>query len=128
MNMFHKHLSTVKYNTAVDDTLLSEIIHPVHRKNDPQVPYSLSYAQLDSGKQSLLHKLSNATETYIITAGNGIIKVGSKKEKVSKGSIIVVPPNTQQNIHNTGKTRLCFYCIVSPPWNKKLDMKISPKE
>jgi len=120
--MFHKQTFKIPHKSAVDDTNLAEIIHPIHSKNDPNLPYSLAHAKLDPGKKSTPHKLMQSTETYIITHGSGEIIIDKKKESVHKGSVIVVEPNKEQSIQNTGFSPLFFYCIVSPPWQEKQDI------
>jgi len=120
--MFHKQTFKIPHKSAVDDTNLAEIIHPIHSKNDPNLPYSLAHAKLDPGKKSTPHKLMQSTETYIITHGSGEIIIDGKTESVHKGSVIVVEPNKEQSIQNTGFSPLIFYCIVSPPWQEKQDI------
>lgn len=122
--MFHKKSKKQMHKRTVDNSYLAEIIHPIHNKTNPNTPYSLSHAHLSSGKQTMPHKLTHSTETYIIINGKGVITVNTEKEHVSSGSIIVVPPNTIQYIENTEETILEFYCIVSPPWQRHQDQPV----
>jgi mannose-6-phosphate isomerase-like protein (cupin superfamily) len=123
--MFHKKISQEKHYIAGDSTLLAEVIHPLHQQNRPNLPYSLAHVLLAPNKQSTLHKLTDSSETYIIVKGKGKIVVNNEKENISKGSIIVVPPNTYQYIHNTGTIDLECYCIVAPPWQKNQDISLT---
>ncbi|HMA83865.1 MAG TPA: cupin domain-containing protein [Candidatus Thermoplasmatota archaeon] len=120
--MFHKQTPRLPHKIAVDDTYLAEIIHPIHSKNDPNLPYSLAHAELDPKKKSTPHKLIQSTETYIITHGSGEITIDGKTKSIHAGSVIVVEPNKEQSIQNTGSSTLLFYCIVSPPWEEKDDV------
>jgi len=119
--MFHKKTHDLKHGIVSDDTFLTEIIHPVHNKEDPKTPYSLAHAQLEPNTQSRPHVLTESIETYIIIKGVGEISIENEKEQVYPGSIIIVPPKQIQHIKNTGSTILEFYCIVSPPWTQKYD-------
>ena len=122
--MFHKKSNQENHHITIDSTLLAEIIHPIHHHNDPNIPYSLAHVILPPNKKSKPHKLSDCSETYIIIQGNGKIIINTEEENISKGSIIVVPPNTPQSIENTGMVDLECYCIVSPPWQKNKDKPI----
>ena len=122
--MYHKKVIEGLFQTALDNTLLTELIHPNNNPNDPDLPYSLAFAKIAPGKQSTAHKLRHSTEVFIFTNGTGNMIIEQEKEVVSKGSIIHVPANKTQYLINTGETNLEFYCIVSPPWNKEDDISV----
>lgn len=119
--MFHTNFKKHEKNVVKDKTLLAEIIHPIHHDKDPNIPYSLAFAQLKPEDKSRPHTLTESTETYIIIRGKGEITVDDKKEPIHSGSVIVVPPNSVQYLKNIGNELLEFFCIVSPPWQKNKD-------
>ena len=41
-----------------------------------------------------------------------------KNLKLKKDDSVYVPPNTEQNIRNTGSELLKFLCIVEPAWTQ----------
>lgn len=124
--MFHKQSKDQIHETADDETLLAEIIHPLHHQTDPKTPYSLAHVVLEPGKHSQPHQLQKSTETYIIVSGKGTLHVDNEQTIVSPGSVAVVPKKSRQFIINTGERNLEFFCIVSPPWQKKQDTACSP--
>ena len=101
---------------AGDDTMLKEILHPLHHKL--KLPYSLAYAFLEKGETSLLHSLSGS-EVYFILNGKGKVTLGEKEFVIGKGDCIYVAPNMPQSVSNTGGSKLEFICIVSPPWTEE---------
>ena len=123
--MFIKKMNPKLNIVATDQTRLSEIIHPIHNTKDPAVLYSLAYAFLLPGKQSVPHRLTHSTETLIIIKGNGEITIQGEKESICQGCIVVVPPGKDQCIYNNGSNNLEFYCIVSPPWDKNQDISLN---
>lgn len=64
---------------------------------------------------STRHRLIS-TEVYYILAGEAWMHVGVESAKVGPGDAIVIPPETEQWIRNTGKVQLEFLCIVDPAW------------
>ena len=122
--MYHKKIADASFQTAVDNTILTEIIHPKHNANDPNISYSLAFAKILPGNKSKAHKLTYSTEVLIFTKGYGKMIIENETELISKGSIILVPPQKLQYVINTGETDLEFYCIVSPPWKKEEDISL----
>ena len=114
--MIVKHIPQLPFFIAGDETQLTEVLHP---KNDLiELPYSIAYAKIEPGKASLPHTLCGS-ETYIFTAGEGIITVNEMTQKVKKGVVVLVPENARQFVENQGDTDLCFYCLVAPPWTEE---------
>jgi len=113
--MIVKQPATLPFFTAGDLTRLTEVLHP---KNDLiDLPYSLAYATLPVGAASLPHTLSGS-ETYIFTAGTGVIITGDHRQEVKAGVVIMIPAEARQHVKNTGEEELCFYCIVAPAWSE----------
>lgn len=111
-----KSLKEIPSFIAGDKTLLKEILHP---KNDAvSLPYSLAYATIAPGEQSLAHTLKSS-EVYFILEGNGSIHIGNKTYMIEKGDTIHVPSSESQYVMNTGSISLEFLCIVAPAWNEQ---------
>ncbi len=114
--MITKHVPQLPFFIAGDETRLAEVLHP---KNDLiDLPYSIAYATIAPGKSSLPHTLTGS-ETYIFTAGQGMITVNDTTQKVEPGVVVFVPENARQSVENQGDTNLCFYCMVAPAWTEE---------
>ncbi len=114
--MITKHVPQLPFFIAGDETRLAEVLHP---KNDLiDLPYSIAYATIAPGKSSLPHTLAGS-ETYIFTAGKGMITVNDTTQKVGPGVVVFVPENVSQFVDNQGDVDLCFYCMVAPAWSEE---------
>lgn len=115
--MLKKSLKKIAPFTAGDDTRIREVLHP---KNDGLVSgYSLAYAELDPGQESLPHILHQSSETYIVHRGEGLAKVDGKDIPLSTGEVLYIPAGAEQSIRNTGEGILGFWCVVLPPWSEE---------
>lgn len=99
---------------AGDQTKLRELLHP-DREYEFDGRYSLAHATLEPGMASTPHRLIS-TEVYYILAGEARMHVGDESAKIVPGDAIVIPPETEQWIENTGELALEFLCIVDPAW------------
>jgi mannose-6-phosphate isomerase-like protein (cupin superfamily) len=123
--MFIKKINPKLHIRTIDQTRLSEIIHPIKNPKDPTTPYSLAHAFLLPGTKSTPHRLTHSTETLIFTKGTGEITIHGEKKSICQRSIVVVSPGEEQFIYNNGPNNLEFYCIFSPPWDKNQDTSIN---
>lgn len=82
------------------------------------VRYSIAHFTLKTGNQTLKHKLVSS-ELYFIIKGNGIIHAGKDTCDVQKNDVVLIRPNEEQLIENTGDSDLEFLCIVDPAWKKE---------
>jgi mannose-6-phosphate isomerase-like protein (cupin superfamily) len=81
--------------------------------SDPAV--SIARARVLPGVTTKLHRLTNVAERYLIVAGKGVVRVGaSVEQEVNPGDVVVIPPDTPQQITNTASTDLIFYCVCTP--------------
>lgn len=113
--IFHKVTHQETYFKAGDNTLLAEILHPMH-SGHPSLPYSIAYASIEANEESLPHKL-NQSELYIFIKGIGQLNIENHSHAIAAGHVILVPAGAKQSVTNLGKDRLEFYCIVNPPWS-----------
>lgn len=111
--MLVKQVQEVSEFLAGDHTILKEVLHP---NNDAvAINYSLAQARLEEGKSSLPHRLKGS-ETYYILEGEGEISIDGQVQSIKKGSIVFVPPQSEQFVRNIAKVDLVFLCIVEPYW------------
>jgi len=115
--MLKKSLKAISPFTAGDDTRIREVLHP---KNDGiEMGYSLAYAELEPGQESLPHILHQSSETYIVQKGQGLAKIEGKEVALSEGEVLYIPAGAEQSIRNTGDEVLGFWCVVVPPWSEE---------
>lgn len=99
---------------AGDATRIREVLHP--KDGAVSLPYSLAYAELEPGTSSVPHILSQRSEVYIFTTGQGRVYVDDQMEPAAAGEVIHIPAGSRQHVENTGSEVLGFWCIVAPPW------------
>lgn len=110
-----KEVKDLAHFLAGDMTILTEVLHP--KNESVSIPYSLAFAKLEKGQSSLPHKLGN-DELYIFIKGYGSIIIESEVVSVKEGTVVFVPKHKMQHVNNEGSESLCFYCVVSPPWEE----------
>jgi len=101
---------------ALDNTIIREILNPKHETQPLVLHYSLAHATLKPEKKSLPHKFYEASETYYILKGKGVMHIDNDATEVSSGDTIYIPPQAVQWIENIGADNLEFLCIVNPAW------------
>jgi mannose-6-phosphate isomerase-like protein (cupin superfamily) len=117
--MFIKKLNEIPSFVAGDKTIIKEYAHP---KNDPiDLNYSLAHAEVSVGEKSEPHILHNNSELYVILEGVGRLYIGSESAILRGGEAALVPKGEKQWIENIGDIPLCFYVIVSPPWQEETE-------
>ncbi len=63
-----------------------------------------------------LHKHPHPVEELLyVLRGTGIETVGDEKREVGPGTAILIPPEVEHNIVNTGDEMLMLLVVVSPP-------------
>ena len=114
--MLIKDIKDCKYFTAIDNTILCELLHPAKEGKDLKIPYSIAHAIVKPGETTLPHKLKTSSEVYFILEGEGKIIIDDESAEVHSGQTIYIPLNSKQYIQNTGNSDLKFLCIVYPMW------------
>ena len=109
-------LEKLKEIIAIDDTILREIINPLHDEGNLKLGYSIAHAVVKPGNASLSHRIRTSSEIYYILKGSGRMHVDEESEDVGPSDTIYVPPDAIQYIENTGDADLVFLCIVYPSW------------
>ncbi|MCK5303361.1 MAG: cupin domain-containing protein [Candidatus Thorarchaeota archaeon] len=114
--MLVRRLEKLKEIIAIDETILREIINPLHDDGDLKLGYSIAHAIVKPGNASLSHRIKTSSEIYYILKGSGRMYINEESKDVGPGDTIYVPPNAIQYIENTGDADLVFLCIVYPSW------------
>ena len=114
MSVKVRNSSSIPAFTAGDLTEIRELFHPL--KGSPDLPFSLAYGSLKTGKSSIPHRLRCSKEVYYILSGTARLTVNEEQYDLREGDYFCVPKNELQFLANTGRKILQFLCIVSPPW------------
>jgi len=114
--MLIKDIQNCEYFTAIDNTLLCELLHPAKEDEHLEISYSIAHAIIKPNETSLPHKLKTSAEVYYILEGEGLMYIDDKSAEVHPGQAIYIPPNSKQYVQNTGSSHLKFLCIVYPMW------------
>ncbi|HIJ59217.1 MAG TPA: cupin domain-containing protein [Nitrospirae bacterium] len=90
---------------------------------------SIVMARVPMGVKTRRHRLIDTFERYVILRGSGMVYVDNNPpEIVSKGDVVLFPPETVQSIENIGNDDLVFLAICSPRFVKKNYEDVDNKE
>jgi mannose-6-phosphate isomerase-like protein (cupin superfamily) len=103
--------------TAIDETVLCELLHPKNDVNNLKMDFSIAHAVLESKKSSKPHRLRKSIEIYYILEGEGQIHINGEEDVIHEGQAVYIPENAVQWIENIGNNDLKFLCMVCPPWS-----------
>ena len=114
--MLVRSLNDCNVITAIDGTILRELLNPLRDGTDLKLQYSIAHASIPGGKASFPHRLTKASEVYYFLEGSGVMHIDGETHEIHSGSLVYVPPNATQHVENTGEEDLTFLCIVEPYW------------
>jgi mannose-6-phosphate isomerase-like protein (cupin superfamily) len=114
--MLIKDIKKSDYFKAMDETFLTELLHPGHE--GVAMGCSIAHAVLSPGQKSLPHKLKKSVEVYLILQGSGVMHIDEEECVVEPGQAVYIPPEAVQWIENVSGEDLKFLCVVSPPWSE----------
>ena len=117
--MLIKDIQNCEYFSAMDNTLLCELLHPAKEAERLAIPYSIAHAIIKPGEMTLRHRLKTSAEVYYILEGKGVMYIDDASAAVHAGQAIYIPPHSKQCIQNTGNSDLKFLCIVYPMWRRE---------
>ena len=81
--------------------------------DDPDV--SIARARVEPGVTTMLHRLTNTTERYVILQGEGRVEIAEQAAiDVGRGDVVRIPPGASQRISNEGSENLVFLVICNP--------------
>jgi mannose-6-phosphate isomerase-like protein (cupin superfamily) len=101
-----------KHDTETETKERCFIIEVSNTIDDPEL--SIARARVEPGITTRWHRLKGTIERYVILQGKGLVEVGSLKQEIGPGDVVIIPPLCPQRIKNIGKDDLIFYCICTP--------------
>jgi mannose-6-phosphate isomerase-like protein (cupin superfamily) len=104
----------VRPYTTKDGSLIRELMHPAVQGNRLQ---SLAEAQVPPRASTRLHRHRLSEELYHITAGKGLMTLGTRTFPVAAGDTLCINPGTPHRIRNTGNQPLRILCCCAPPYS-----------
>jgi mannose-6-phosphate isomerase-like protein (cupin superfamily) len=97
-----------------DGSIIRELLHP---SSHGVVNQSLAEAIVEPGQTTALHRHHLTEEIYHLTAGRGMMRLGSESFGVKTGDSVVIRPGTPHCITNTGPEPLHILCACSPAYS-----------
>jgi mannose-6-phosphate isomerase-like protein (cupin superfamily) len=96
-----------------DGSEIRELMHPARHAARHQ---SLAEAIVAPGETTALHRHRMSEELYHITAGRGLMTLGSERFEVVPGDTVCIAPGTPHCIENNGTRPLRILCCCAPPY------------
>ncbi len=97
-----------------DGSEIRELMHPTAHGTRNQ---SLAEATIRTGQETALHRHRVSEEIYHVTAGQGLMTLGTETFTVSGGDTLLIPPGMPHRIRNTGRDPLRILCSCAPPYS-----------
>lgn len=82
----------------------------------PAESQSLAEATVAPGESTAAHWHREAEEIYLVTPGEGLVRVGEEERRIRAGDAVVIPPGEVHLLSNTGAADLVVACASSPPY------------
>lgn len=96
---------------TLDGSLVYELIRP----EDGFGRFSLARALIDADQRTLAHLHRTSDEVYYILSGQGVVVVGGKQHKVTRGDVVLIPAGVEHFALAVGGP-LELLCICAPPY------------
>jgi mannose-6-phosphate isomerase-like protein (cupin superfamily) len=96
-----------------DGSRIFELMQPAVHGNAAQ---SLARAEVDPGRETLLHRHRITEELYHVLAGRGLLTLGDERFEVGPGDTVCMPPGTPHKIANITQDALVFLCCCTPAY------------
>lgn len=109
----YTHYADIPPYVTKDGSIIRELMHPAVHGNARQ---SLAEAEVPPGARTLLHVHDQSEELYHVTAGQGMMTLGSDIFPVAAGDTVCIAPGTPHCIANTGVDSLRVLCCCSPAY------------
>ena len=94
----------------------SEIRELLAYRNSSIRNQSLAEARLPVGTATQEHYHVKTEEIYLITAGQGRIRIETEYRDVQSGDAIAIPPGKKHKLWNTGQETLRLLCCCAPAY------------
>lgn len=108
------NLHAVEPFTTKDGSEIRELAHPAWTAARSQ---SLAEATLPVGGATTAHLHPVAEELYLVTHGEGTLRIEGERRSVRPGDCIVIPPGAEHELVNTGAVPLRLLCCCSPAYS-----------
>ena len=96
-----------------DGSEIRELMHPSRHAVSRQ---SLAEATVMPGTRTRLHRHRVTEEIYHVTAGAGLMTLGSDRLALLPGDTVLIPPGTPHCVEATGSGPLVILCACSPAY------------
>jgi mannose-6-phosphate isomerase-like protein (cupin superfamily) len=93
------------------DGLVSHIL--LEEGDAPGGELSVTWVDVEPGSEQKPHS-HDPQQVYVITRGEGRMKVGDDEREVREGQMVFIPPNAEHGIVNTGEGRLTYVSAATP--------------
>jgi len=98
-----------------DGSIIRELVHP--GITPEAAKQSLAEAVIRPGASTYLHIHNKTQEIYHITAGKGMMTLGSESFALQQGDTVLIMPGTAHMVDNTGDEDLKILCCCCPPYS-----------
>ena len=86
--------------------------------DDPNI--SIARARVEPGVTTMLHRLLDTIERYVVLEGEGLIEVeGVAPQKLGPCDVVIIPSERAQKITNTSSNDLVFLAICTPRFKQE---------
>ena len=93
------------------DGLVSHIL--LEEGDAPGGELSVTWVDVEPGSEQKPHS-HGPQQVYVITRGQGRMRVGDEEHDVREGHMVFIPPNTEHGIVNTGEGALTYVSAATP--------------
>ncbi len=93
------------------DGLVSHIL--LEKGDAPGGELSVTWVDVEQGSEQKPHS-HDPQQIYVITKGQGRMRVGEEERDVREGHLVFIPPNTEHGIVNTGDGTLTYISAATP--------------
>lgn len=98
-----------------------ERCHILELSNSPaDEALSIARARVEPGVTTALHRVLGTAERYVILDGDAQVEIGDcSPEPVTAGDVVLIPPDMDQRITNTGDGDLVFLALCTPRFRQE---------
>ena len=96
------------------DGLVSHIM--LEEGDAPSGELSVTWVDVEPGNRQPPHS-HGPQQVYVITRGEGRMKVGDEERDVHEGQMVFIPPDTEHGITNTGEGTLTYVSAATPAFS-----------
>jgi mannose-6-phosphate isomerase-like protein (cupin superfamily) len=78
---------------------------------------SVTWVECGPGSRQPAHRHPASQQVYVIVQGTGRMFVGGESQTVTRGTLVVVPEDTEHYIENVGDGTLVYVSATAPPFD-----------